>query len=386
MTGPFGAILDDTAVLDPVVQPQPVALTDIDPGPLWAVVFAGGIGTRFWPLATSARPKPLLALVDDKPLIVDTVQRLGPLVPPDRMLVVTSADIAAALHAAVPEIPSANLLVEPRPLGTAAALAWGAREVARRAGPEAVFVAMHADLSIGLPEAFRDELRRAAALAIATEALVVLGARPTRTEPGFGYMHPGRPLADRLGALAEGAREVDHFVEKPTPALADTLIAEGALWNTGIAVWQARTVERELSLHTRELQHGLDALAAGDVERFGALVTSVSIERGLFERTDRLVAVRTDFGWDDVGTWACLRRVRDLDDWGNGVSGHAYLVDSSGNIVHAENGTVVIYGISGMLVVSIDGLTFVTSLERARELGPLLRAIPRDLREAPGHR
>ncbi|MCU0648283.1 MAG: sugar phosphate nucleotidyltransferase [Gemmatimonadaceae bacterium] len=386
MTGPFGALIDSPTLLAPDVQPLPALLPDVDVGPIWAVVLAGGIGSRFWPLATPQRPKPLLALVDERPLIADTLERLTPLVPADRVLIVTSADIADALHAAVPAVPRANVLVEPRPLGTAAAVAWGAHEVSRRGGPNAAFVTLHADLSVALPGAWRDDVRRAALLAQHADGIVALGARPTRTETGFGYMHPGRPLTERLGPLGEGAREVDHFIEKPTPALADTLIAEGAVWHTGICVATASVVLRELGMHTRELHHGLDALSAGDLARFAELVTSVSIERGLFERSDALVLLLTDCGWDDVGTWACLRRVRDLDDYGNGVSGHAYLVDSSGNIVHAENGTVVIYGISGTLVVSIDGLTFVTTLERARDLGPLLRAIPRDLRVEPGHR
>jgi mannose-1-phosphate guanylyltransferase len=386
MPGSFSASLDSPALLDPEVQPDPDLLSDTEVGPLWAVVLAGGIGSRFWPLATPDRPKPVLALVDDRPLIADSVARLAPLIPAERVLIVTSADIADALHAAVPGVPRPNLLVEPRPLGTAAAVAWGAHEVVQRGGPDAVCVTLHADLSIALPEALRDDLRRAGALAAITEALIALGTRPSRTETGFGYMHPGRPLTDQFGAIGEGLRAVDRFCEKPSPALADTLIAEGACWYTGIVVAQAAVLGRELAMHARELHHGIDALRSGDLVRFAELVNSVSLERGLFERTDALRVLMTDCGWDDVGTWACLRRVRELDDWGNGVSGHAYLVDSSGNIVHAENGTVVIYGISGMLVVSIDGLTFVTSLERARDLAPLLRAIPRDLRESPGHR
>jgi mannose-1-phosphate guanylyltransferase len=383
MPGSFSASLAASDLLDPLVQPQPDALRDTQIGPIWAVVLAGGIGSRFWPLATPDRPKPVLALVDDRPLIADTVQRLAPLVPPERTLIVTSADIVDTLHAAVPEVPRANMLVEPRPLGTAAAVAWGAHVVRERGGPDAACVILHSDLSIALADAFRDDLRRAAVIAVTNDVLVALGARPTRSETGFGYMHPGRLMSEEL---LPALRVVDRFVEKPSPALADTLIAEGALWYTGICVARARVLTHELGLHARELHHGLDALAAGALERFAELVTSASMERGLFERTDALRVLVTDCGWDDVGTWACLRRVRDLDDWGNGVSGHAYVVDSSGNIVHAENGTVVIYGISGTLVVSIDGLTFVTSLERARDLGPLLRSIPRDLRIDPGHR
>ncbi|MBL0892475.1 MAG: NTP transferase domain-containing protein, partial [Gemmatimonadaceae bacterium] len=207
---------------------------------MWAVVFAGGIGTRFWPLSTPQRPKQLLPLVNERPLIADTVARLSPLVPAERVLIVTSADIVDALHEAIPEVPRGNMLVEPRPLGTAAALAWGAHEVGRRAGPDTVFVALHADLAVGYPDVLRDTLRRAAALAANEPRLVALGATPTRPETGFGYLQPAA-LVDPLVSRAEGgACHVEHFVEKPSATLADVLIEKGALWNTGIFVWRAR--------------------------------------------------------------------------------------------------------------------------------------------------
>ena len=158
------------SIVEAAVAPQ--TLEELEPEPLldtslalWAVVFAGGIGTRFWPLSTPQRPKQLLALVNERPLIADTIARLSPLVPSERVLVVTSADIADALHQAIPEIPRENMLIEPRPLGTAAALAWGAQEVARRAGPDTVFCALHADLTASDPGAFRDTVRRAAQIA-----------------------------------------------------------------------------------------------------------------------------------------------------------------------------------------------------------------------------
>ncbi|MBL0938469.1 MAG: mannose-1-phosphate guanylyltransferase [Gemmatimonadaceae bacterium] len=351
---------------------------------MWAVVFAGGIGTRFWPLSTPQRPKQLLALVNERPLIADTIARLSPLVPAERVLIVTSADIADALHEAIPEVPRANMLVEPRPLGTAAALAWGAQEVSRRAGPDTVFVALHADLAVGYPDVLRDTLRRAASLAAAEPLLVALGASPTRAETGFGYLQPSA-LVDPLVSRAEGgACHVDHFVEKPSATLADVLIEKGALWNTGIFVWRARVVLDELAQHTRELHHGLPKLSAGEMDAFSELVTSISIDRGLLERTTNLAVLPGDFAWDDVGTWASLRRVRELDDYGNGVMGQVHCVDSTGNVIHADGGCVVVYGISGMIVVSMAGLTFVTTQDRATELGPLLNSLPGSLRFNPG--
>jgi len=173
---------------------------------------------------------------------------------------------------------------------------------------------------------------------------------------------------------------VARFVEKPGAILAEELIAQGALWNTGIFVWQAGTVLDALAERTPELQPGLAALAAGKMDRFSGLIQAVSIERGLLERSDDVIALPGEFGWDDVGTWASLRRVRELDDTGNGVWGPAHLVDASSCVVHADGGTtVVLYGLSGMLVVARPGLTFVTSIERAAELNPLLNALPDEL-------
>jgi mannose-1-phosphate guanylyltransferase len=173
-------------------------------------------------------------------------------------------------------------------------------------------------------------------------------------------------------------------VEKPGPILAEELIEAGALWNTGIFVWQAGVVLEALAEHTPEVASGMAALAAGQLDRFSGLIQSISIDRGLLERSPDVVVQPGSFGWDDVGTWASLRRVRELDDTGNGVWGPAHMVDASSCIVHADGGnTVVLYGLSGMLVVSRPGLTFVTSLDRAAELNPLLDALPEELSGRP---
>jgi mannose-1-phosphate guanylyltransferase len=375
-----------TGVLDPGLLEDLEPASHVDVGTsLWAVVFAGGIGTRFWPISTPDRPKPVLPLVDERPLIADTLARLAPLVPASRVLVVTSADIAAVLHAAIPELPAANLLVEPRPLGTAAALAWGAQEVGRRAGPRTVFVALHADLAVEYRDAFHDAVRRAAAIASRDAWLVTLGVRPTRSEPAFGYLTPGLPLDPFVARAEGGACRVEHFVEKPSLALADTLVEAGALWNSGVFVWQAQVVLDQLADHVPEVAHGLPLLGAGETGLFADHVSAtISIDRGLLERSDRVVVVPAEFGWDDVGTWASLRRVRELDDTGNGCIGPVHCVDASGNIAHCERGELVMYGVSGLLVVNIDGLTFVTTLERASELGPLIAKLPPHLRVRPG--
>jgi mannose-1-phosphate guanylyltransferase len=177
---------------------------------------------------------------------------------------------------------------------------------------------------------------------------------------------------------------VKSFIEKPGPVLAEMLVGDGAFWNSGIFVWRAQDVLDALAANTSELAHGLQALRERDYVRFAGMIQSVSIERGLLERCSNLVCVPGEFGWDDVGTWASLRRARELDDDGNGAHGEVHFVESTGNVVHAEGIPVVLYGVSGMLVVSIEGLTFVTTLDRATELKPLLDALPEEIRNVQG--
>lgn len=350
---------------------------------MWAIVFAGGIGSRFWPLSSPHRPKQLLRLVGERPLIADTVARMHPLVPAERILVMTSADIAPAIHAAIPEIPAANMLVEPRPLGTAAALAWGAREVARRAGPNALLCALHADLAIAFPESFRHTLRQGAAVAAREELIVSVGIAAMRPEVGFGYLEVGDALSIDFPLASGGPALVERFVEKPDAAAAVALCEGGAMWHSGVALARANVLLDALARVTPEVAPLLEGGTLSDVDALADRVRSISLERGLFERVGRMAVVPGDFGWDDVGTWASLRRARELDDDGNGAIGDVHFVDASGNVVHAEGASVVLYGVEGLLVVSLPGITFVTTLDRAAELRPLLDQLPEGVRTPP---
>jgi mannose-1-phosphate guanylyltransferase len=180
-----------------------------------------------------------------------------------------------------------------------------------------------------------------------------------------------------------GAYRVGAFVEKPAEPQAAELGQRGALWHSGIIVGTAGTILQKLGKYTPEIASGLDLLRARDLVAFAKAIRSVSIERGLLERISRFLVLLGDFGWDDVGTWASLRRARELDDDGNGALGAVHFVDASSNVVHTEAGTVVLYGVSRLLVVNLQGLTFVTSLDRATDLKPLLDALPGSMRIDP---
>lgn len=338
----------------------------------WAVVLAGGVGSRFWPLSTPERPKQLLPLVDDAPLLRNTLDRLAPLVPAARTLILTNAGLVAPIGALAPELPAENIIAEPRPAGTAAALAFAATEIERRSGRDATMICVHADWSVGNPEEFRRRLAEAASLAEQHAALVTVGIVPTRPDPGFGYIQPGE--------VVEGdARRVARFVEKPTRAVAERMVREGYLWNSGIFVWRAGDLLDEVRAHTPEVA---PALAAGrDIERFFAAAKSVSVDVGVLERSSRVMVLPGDFAWDDVGTWASLHRVRQRDAGENALAGAVHAVESRGNVVHAEHGTVVLYGVSDLVVITQDGLTVVTTTERAADLKKLVEALPPEVRD-----
>jgi mannose-1-phosphate guanylyltransferase len=342
----------------------------------WAVVLAGGIGSRFWPLSTPSRPKQLLPLVTTKPLLRETVDRLLPIVSPSNVLILTNASLVEAVTRALPDLPPENVIAEPKPAGTAAALTWAALEIARRDSDSATMMSVHADWAIGNEDEFRRVLGVAESVAVENEALVTVGVRPSRPDIGFGYIEPA-------AKDASGGAPVARFVEKPTATRARELVAAGNLWNSGIFVWRVGDFLSEVKSLAPEIAVALEGEARSNREKFFSTVRSISVDNGVLERSKRVMVVAAEFGWDDIGTWPALRRSRTLDANGNSASGSVHLVDATNNVVHADSGTVVIYGVSDLVVVARDGLTLVTTAEKAADLKTLVDSLPKELREKP---
>ena len=340
----------------------------------WGVILAGGVGSRFWPISTPTRPKQLLALVSNKPLLRDSFDRLTPIIEPNRILVLANAGLEEPIADLLPELPPDNLVTEPMPAGTAAALTWAALEIARRDSENATMICVHADWSIADDEKFRKALLSAEAVALETNALVTVGIVPTRPDTGFGYIEP---------ASAERGRysKVKRFVEKPDRAAAAKLWKAGSLWNSGIFVWRVADFLTEVRAHASELAGALGARQSDDKKNFFASVkTPVSVDVGVLERSERVAVVPGDFGWDDIGTWSALRRIRPQDGGGNVTCGEVHIQDGNDNVVHAESGAVVLYGVDDLVVVSRDGLTLVTTNEKASDLKKLLESLPESIR------
>jgi mannose-1-phosphate guanylyltransferase len=338
------------------------------------VVLAGGVGSRFWPISTPERPKQLLPLATTEPMLADSLARLAPLVPEERTLVLTNEGLVSAIAALAPGLPRENIIAEPRPAGTAAALAWAAHEIARRGSRDDIMISVHADWAIADPDGFRDALRSAAEIASTERALVTVGVVPVRPDPGFGYIQPGEPVGP-------SAWRVARFVEKPDRARAEVMVRDGYLWNSGIFVWRAGDFLDEIAALTPEIAPHLAAHPDDLAGFFSAISGGISVDVGVMERSTRVLVLRGDFGWDDVGTWAALKRVRECDDRGNAMSGTVHAVDAANNVVHADGPAVVLYGVSDLVVVSRDGLTLVTTLDRASDLKRLIESLPPQLRE-----
>jgi mannose-1-phosphate guanylyltransferase len=342
--------------------------------PTWVVILAGGVGSRFWPLSSPERPKQFLPLLSDQPMLRDTLDRLAPVAPADRTLVLTNAELAMGVRAIAPELPADHVLAEPRPAGTAAALAWAASRIAKLAGPDAIMISVHADWAIADVPKFREALTLAAAEAVRTQGLVTVGIVPSHADTGLGYIE--------VGAATDGpAQRVARFAEKPSQERANALVAEGAMWNSGIFAWPVDVFLDELAALCPSVARPL-AAAGDDASAFFAGVKDpIAVDVGVLERSSKVFVLPGSFGWNDVGTWAALRGVRASDADGNVAHGRVQLRDSADNVVYAAGAHVVLYGVRGLVVVEHDGVVLVTTEEKARNLKPLLETLPRDLRE-----
>ncbi len=293
--------------------------------------------------------------------------------PPDHVLILTNEALVPLIAEMLPDIPRDNLIAEPRAGGTAAALTWAAQEIARRDGPDAVMISVHADWSVADVPGFQQALIRAAEVAESQHALTTVGVVPSRPDPGFGYIQPGEELEP-------GVRRVARFVEKPDRERAETMRQEGYLWNSGIFAWRVGDYLDDVRRLTPEVAPALHA-HANDINAFFGAVRPISVDVGVLERSERVVVLSGDFGWDDVGTWGALRRVRATDAHGNAAHGHVHAVDAHGNVVHAPNATVVVYGVSDLVVVVENGLVLITTVDKSSDLKMLMDALPRGIRE-----
>ncbi|MDZ4198014.1 MAG: mannose-1-phosphate guanylyltransferase, partial [Kiritimatiellia bacterium] len=304
----------------------------------YAVILAGGRGERFWPLSTRRKPKQVLSLLGGKTFLQKAVDRLEGLIPPERILLVTSRDLKAACAEAAPEIPCHRILGEPvgRDTGAAIALAAG---VIRRENPEAVFCVLTADHEIPDVAGFQRTLRAAFAEAREREALVTLGIRPTEPSSAYGYIEAGPALPARDGIAFFQAK---RFVEKPDIETAKSYLKAGTYsWNSGMFIWSLRALDaalRDHAPHLAELADRVRDVEPGEdldraLDSLYPALPKISIDYALLEKARKVTMVRAEFAWDDLGSWPALDRHLPPDARGNRILGACEALDATENIV-----------------------------------------------------
>lgn len=338
---------------------------------LFAVVMAGGSGTRFWPASRHARPKQFLPVAGGRAMIAETCARLAGLVPWERVLVVTAESQVALVRAALPELPRANILAEPAARNTAPCVAFAAEEVARRA-PGAVQVVLPADHVIRPTAAFQRTLLAAAAEAREADALVIFGVRPDHPATGYGYIEAGATLGARDSIPV---RAVTRFVEKPDRARAEEFLAAGTyLWNSGMFVWSTRAIRAALRAHAPAIAQGFERIAAGEaLARIYPTLPSVPIDVAVLEKAGNVRMLPIDYSWSDVGSWAALPALHARDRDGNWpvLAGGAQLLaeDARGCLAYAEGQEVIaLIGVRDLAVVRAGDATLVCPLARAQDV------------------
>jgi mannose-1-phosphate guanylyltransferase len=332
------------------------------------VIMAGGSGTRFWPASRRARPKQFLAIGGAESLLRQTAERVASLVGWERIVVVTAAVHAAHARADLPELPPANVLVEPTGRNTAPCIGWASRVIGAR-DPDAVLAVLPADHYIADGEAFRRHLTAALEAARHSGRITLLGLVPTHPETGYGYIERGAAVAS-AGGLA--VHDVVRFVEKPDRATALGYLAAGTyLWNSGMFVFPARAMDEALRAHLPALAEGLDRLLVDPsaLDTVYPTLPAVSIDYGVMEKAAGIRVLPATFPWSDVGSWDAAYQVHAKDSADNVLLGEVVAFDSRRVYVDARSGrTVAVVGVEDLCVVDTPDAVLVTRAGHSQDV------------------
>lgn len=349
----------------------------------YAVIMAGGSGTRFWPKSTKSMPKQFLNLFGNQTMIQETVSRLEGMIDPVNVLVVTNDNYVSIVQNQLPSVKREFIVGEPVARNTAPCVA-AAAAILHREDPDSVMVVLPADHRIGKPDAFLNVLKSAVQTARSEESLVTIGIKPNRPETGYGYI---RFDDDRkMEKSGNQVYTVKNFTEKPDLETAEQFLASGEyLWNSGMFIWKTSAILKAFESYLPEVySHAKELIESDcdekDINRFYNACPSISIDYGIMEKAEKVQVIPGDFEWNDVGSWTAVHELSPKDKDGNATGkGIRSIQDSFNNLIHSESGKIVaLVGVDNLALVETKNAILVVNLEKAQGVKDVVEDLKSD--------
>ncbi|MBM3285685.1 MAG: hypothetical protein FJY81_07405 [Candidatus Aminicenantes bacterium] len=346
----------------------------------YAVIMAGGRGTRFWPLSREKRPKQFLPITSHRTMIEETVERLLPLLPYSSIFTISDASQAKLIRKLLPRLPGRNILVEPQGKNTAASLILATACIYQR-DPGAVAAALCADHLIAKRDVFLQKLEASAEAAAKEEAIVTFGIPPAYPATGYGYIEISRGKTRDI--RGERFYAVRRFKEKPDLGQARKFVADGRhFWNSGMFIWRADVFGRKVERYAPDFypywKRILRALKKKDGREIRAVfkeIPALSIDYALMERAEGVLMNRGDFGWSDVGSWSALAEIWPRDEAGNSLYGDSLVMDSTNCLLYSPDKLTAIVGLKDLIIVETKDALLVCRRDQDQRVRDILEAL-----------
>ncbi len=337
---------------------------------LYAVIMAGGIGSRFWPRSKKKKPKQLLRIFGENTMIQDTVNRLVGMVPKENIIIITNEVQRDRVIEQLASIPPENVIAEPFGKNTAAAIGL-ASVIVNKKDSDAIMLTFPADHLIGDVEDFQNTLKSAAEFAYTSKGLGTIGITPTHPETGYGYIQFDE------NSIAESVYKVLNFAEKPNIRTAKRFLKTGDfLWNSGMFIWHVDAILREIENYLPDLYVGIkkieNSIGTDKFENvlrkvYGQL-KSVSIDYGVMEKSKDVFLTKGNFGWNDVGSWEAVYQLSNKDKNDNSFVGNVYSLDSEDNYVFSPQKFTAIIGAKNMIVINTKNALLVCNRKNSQDV------------------